>query len=105
MTATAAPTVKDQELITLGLVDSKDVNSISDLNTSQLNESYSSEEKQKDDFINIFICHLIFYAIFCVSLVLHILIDLGLGYFIKNIFNQVVRLKKETVFEKSPAFA
>ena len=103
MTATAAPTVKDQELVSFGLVESASVNSINDFIPSKLNESEVSSEKS--DFVNTFICHVIFYAIFCVSLVLHILIDLGLWSFIENKFTQLMDVGKKAVFEKSPAFA
>ena len=103
MTATAAPTVKDQELVSFGLVESASVNSINDFIPSKLNESEVSSEKS--DFVNTFICHVIFYAIFCVSLVLHILIDLGLGSLVKNQFLQLFKIVKNTVDVKNPAFA
>tara|TARA_Y100001968_G_C18722940_1_gene420990 strand:+ start:168 stop:476 length:309 start_codon:yes stop_codon:yes gene_type:complete len=102
MTVTAASTVKDRELMPLGLVESASVNSFADFVPSNLNQK---EAKEKDDFINIFICHLIFYAIFCISLVLHILIDLGLGLFFKNILFQLIESAKNSVDEKKPAFA
>ena len=109
MTATAAPTVKDQELVSFGLVESASVNSFADFIPSKLSESpvktEQQTEKEKDDFKNSFICHLIFYTFLCVSIVLHILIDLGLGSFIKNKFVQLMELGKKNIFEKSPAFA
>ena len=65
-----------------------------------------ADPKQKDDdFINQFICHLIFYAFFVVSLVLYILLDLGLGSFLKNKFFQLIGLRNQALFEKAPAFA
>ena len=103
--AAAAPTVKDQELMPFGLVESAGVNAFADFVLSKLNETESKEEKEKNDFINIFICHLIFYAVFCISLVLHILIDLGLGSFVKNKFLQLIEVTKNIVVERSPAFA
>ncbi len=102
MTATAAPTVKDQELMPFGLVESASVNSFSDFVPSNLNET---EANEKNDFINIFICHLIFYTLFCISLVFHILIDLGLGSFLKNQFLKLIEIVKNTVVVKNPAFA
>jgi len=105
MTAAAAPTVKDQELMPFGLVESAGVNAFADFVPSKLNETESNEEKEKNDFINIFICHLIFYAVFCISIVLHILIDLGLGSFVKNKFLQLIEIAKNIVVEKKPAFA
>ena len=103
MTTTTAQTVKDLELVSLGLVESASVNSISDFIPSKLNESKAPEEEE--NFVNTFICHLIFYAFFCVALVLHILIDLGLWSFIENKFTQLKAVGQKTVFEKSPAFA
>ena len=105
MTSTAAPNVKDQELMPFELVESASVNSFADLAPSNSNETAANEEKEKNDFVNIFICHLIFYVIFCISLVLHILIDLGLGSFVKNQFLQLIEIAKNTFFEKNPAFA
>ena len=104
MTATASPTVKDQELMPFGLVESASVNSFADFVPSNLNETQANA-KEKNDFINIFICHLIFYAVFCISLVLHILIDLGLGSFVKNKSSQLIEIAKNIVVEKNPAFA
>ncbi len=105
MTATAAPTVKDQELMPYGLVESASVNSFVDFGSSNLNETEANKEKEVNDFINTFICHLIFYAVFCISLVLHILIDLGLGSLVKNQFLHLIEIAKNTVVVKNPAFA
>ena len=102
MTATAASRVKDQELMPFGLVESASVNSFADFVPSNLNKT---EAKEKNDFINIFICHLIFYSIFCISLVLHIVIDLGLGSAVKNQFLQLIEISKNTVNVKNPSFA
>ncbi len=103
MSATTVTTVKDQDLVSFGLVESASVNSIADFIPLELNQSPVTTKKE--DFKNTFICHLIFYAFLCVSLVLHVLIDLGLGSFIKNKFVQLIGLGKQTVFEKRPAFA
>ena len=105
MTATADESVKEQELISFGFVESAGVNSIAEFVPSNLNVMETNEAKEKNDFINIFICHLIFYAVFCISLLMHILIDLGLGSFIKNKFIQLIEITKNTVVERSPAFA
>ncbi len=105
MTATAAPAVKDQEFVSFGLVESASVNSFADFAHSNLNKTEANVEKEKNDFINIFICHLIFYSVFCISIVLHILIDLGFGSFVKNKFLQLIAIAKNTVVEKKPAFA
>ncbi len=105
MTANAASRIKDQELMPFELVETANVNSFANFVPSNLNETEANEEKEKNDFINIFICHLIFYLVFCISLVLHILIDLGLGSFVKNQFLHLIEIAKNTVVEKNPAFA
>ena len=105
MTAPADESVKKQELISFGFVESAGVNSIAEFVPSNLNVMETNEAKEKNDFINIFICHLIFYAVFCISLLMHILIDLGLGSFIKNKFIQLIEITKNIVVERSPAFA
>ncbi len=105
MTATAAPTAKDQGLMPHGLVESASVNSFADFVSSNSNETEASKEKEVNDFINTFICHLIFYVVFCISLVLYILIDLGLGSFVKSKFFQLIDTAKNIAIEKKPAFA
>ena len=105
MTAAADESVKEQELIPFGFVESAGVNSIAEFVPSNLNVMETNEAKEKNDFINSFICHLIFYAVFCISLLMHILIDLGLGSFIKNKFIQLIEITKNIFVERSPAFA
>ncbi len=109
MTTTAAPTVKDQELVSFGLVESASVNSFADFIPSKRNETQvnteDQTEKENEDFINSFICHLIFYTFLCVSIFLHILIDLGLGSFIRKIFVQLLGMGKKNTLEKLHAFA
>ena len=109
MTATATSPLKDPKLVPSGLVESASVNSFADFIPSQFNEIHvttsNETEKEADDFINNFICHLIFYSFFCVALVLHILIDLGLGSFLKQQFVKLTSVGKKTFFKQSPAFA
>ena len=109
MTTTVAPKVKGQKLASFGLVESASVNSFADFIPSKSNESKENIEqetsKENEDFINEFICLMIFYSFLCVSIVLHILIDLGLGSFIKNEFTQLMEFGKKTLFDKGPAFA
>ena len=105
MTANVSPTVKDQELASFGLVESASVNSFADFIPSKLNESPVDIEKKEDDFKNLFICHLIFYCFFCISLFMYILIDLGFGSFIKNKFFQLVGFGSKTFFDKRLVFA
>ena len=105
MNTATAPTVKDQELLPFGLVESAGVNAFADFSPSNLNETESNEEKEKNDFINIFICHLIFYSVFCIAIVLHILIDLGLGSIVKKTFIELIEIAKNLFVVKNPAFA
>ena len=109
MTTTVAPKVKGQKLASFGLVESASVNSFADFIPSKSNESKENIEqeirKENQDFKNEFICHMIFYAFLCVSIVLHILIDLGFGSFIKTKFTQLMDTGKTTLFDKGPAFA
>ena len=105
MASTSPPAVIEQELISSELVESASVNSFSDFIPSKLNKKEDITEKEKSGFINTFICHLIFYAFLCISLVLHIIIDLGLGPVIKKTFIYFIELIKKYLVEKSPAFA
>ena len=104
MTATTPSTVKDHELVSFGLVESAGVNSFSDFMPSKYSDS-QEKFKNENDFKNILICHLIFYVLFCVSLFLHILLDLGLGSFIKNSFFRMIGFREKTFFDKRPVFA
>ena len=105
MTVNAVPKVKNQDLASFGLVESASVNSFADFIPSKFNENQLDIEKKGQDFKHLFICHLIFYCFFCISLVLYIFIDLGLGSFIKNKFFQLVQIGGKTFFEKRPVFA
>ena len=109
MTTTAAPSVKDSEIVSFGLVESASVNSFADFIPSKLAEGQlandQDKDNKKDDFINSFICHLLFYTVLCISIVLHILIDLGLGFFIKKQFVHLTELGRKSIFFKSPSFA
>ena len=109
MTVIAPSTVSDQEKVSFGLIESASVNSFADFIPSKPDESPAKTEYQpekvKEDFKNSFICHLIFYTFLCVSIVLHILIDLGLGLFIKNKFVQLIEIARNSLVEKKPVFA
>ena len=102
---TSAPTVKESEQVSFGLVESASVNSITDFIPSKSKGHEVKVDMEKEDFINTFICHFIFYLFFCVSIVLHILIDLGLGSFLKKSFNQLIGITNKRFFENKPAFA
>ena len=105
MTAVAVPLVKDQDIVQFGLVESASVNSITDFAVSKSDKSEVNTQVEDENFVNTFICHLIFYLVFCVSLALHILIDLGLGSFIKSKFTQLIGGLLKPGIKKSPAFA
>ena len=105
MFTSASPGVKDKELMSLGLVESAGVNSFSDFSTLNSRGKEAKVENEKNYFIDIFICHLIFYTVFCISLVLHILFDLGLGSLIKNQFLHLIEIAKNTFVRQEPAFA
>ena len=104
MTATAT-TVRDQELLSFGLVESASVNSINDFTPSISNESKVISDEKNEDFVMTFIFHLIFYGVLCISIVLHILIDLGFGYFIKKQFVHFFGLRRKAFLQRKPAFA
>ncbi len=72
----SAQTVIDQELAQFGWIDSVATNSISDFNSTIVEEA---NDEKNSDFIDIYICHFIFFAIYCYSLFLYIVIDLGFG--------------------------
>tara|TARA_B100000700_G_scaffold182518_1_gene201402 strand:- start:291 stop:608 length:318 start_codon:yes stop_codon:yes gene_type:complete len=105
MTATVVPIVKDQDLSESCSVESTSNNSIAEFVPSKTNKKDLIDEKEKIEFVNTFICHLIFYAFLCISLVLHILIDLGLGYIVRKAFIQLIELIKNNFLEEDPAFA
>ena len=104
MTSTANPTVKDKKIERFGLVESASVNSITDFTPSKLTDTKANNEKEKEDFLNTFICHLIFYLFLLISLVLHILIDLGLGDFLKTQISNLMEFKKKNVVKDVPSF-
>ena len=101
----ATATVKDQGSVQFELNDTETINSISDFNTIKLKESEDFYCNQKEDFLNTFICHLIFYAVFCISIVVHIFLDLGLGSFIKNKLIQLISIARRIGSNNIPDFA
>ena len=104
MTSTAAESVKDQELISFGFVESASVNSFADSVPSNLNEM-ETNEKRKKMILLIFYLSSDFLWGFLHFLVMHIIIDLGLGSFIKNQFIQLIEIDKKFFVETKPAFA
>ena len=105
MSSAAVPTVKDKELVAYGLVEAASVNSFADFKTSNFDESKVTPEKAKKDFVNTFICHLIFYSFYCIAIAVHIFIDLGLRAFLKNKLSNFIGPSKKAVVDKSLSFA
>ena len=105
MTSSVTSTVNDKELFSCGLIESASVNSFADFISSKSNDKEVIVEHENNDFINNFICHLIFYSVLCFSLVLHIVIDLGLGSFVRKLFVRFMEIARHNVFEMNPAFA
>ena len=96
---TSALKIIDQELAQFGWVESIATNSISDFKSPKIDvEEQTTNEKENEkesDLIDKFICHLIFYVVFCYSLFLYIFIDLGFGSFLKNKVNTLFKLQKK----------
>tara|TARA_Y100001933_G_scaffold241052_1_gene267131 strand:+ start:74 stop:397 length:324 start_codon:yes stop_codon:yes gene_type:complete len=95
MTSTSALKNIDQELAQFGWVESIATNSISDFNSSKIDVEEKITNEKESDLLDKFICHLIFYVVFCYSLALHIIIDLGFGSFLKNKLNTLFKIYKE----------
>ncbi len=95
----------DQELAQFGWVESIATNSINDFQSPKSNIEEEEEEtigKKNSDPIDIFICHLIFYIIFCYCLFLYVVIDLGFGSFIKNKVTTLIKFENKSAI---PAFS
>ena len=95
MTSTSALKNIDQELAQFGWVESIATNSISDFNSSKIDVEEKIINDKESDLLDKFICHLIFYVVFCYSLVLYIFIDLGFGSFLKNKLSTLFEIYKE----------
>ena len=95
MTSTSALKNIDQELAQFGWVESIATNSISDFNSSKTDVEEKITNEKESDLLDKFICHLIFYVVFCYSLALYIFIDLGFGSFLKNKLNTLFKIYKE----------
>ena len=94
MTSTSALKNIDQELAQFGWVESIATNSISDFNSFKIDVEENITNEKEPDLLDKFICHLIFYVVFCYSLFLYIFIDLGFGSFFKNKVNTLLKLQK-----------
>ena len=105
MTTPSVLSLKNQEICSPKFVETTSENSIADFIPSMVGEQDTKFERNKNDFINTFICHLIFYGIFCVAIVLHVIFDLGVGTFMKKIFTQLIQIVRNNGFENNPSFA
>ena len=74
----------DHELAQFGWVESIATNSIIDFKSPNIDIEEQKTYEKKSDFTDTFICHMIFYVIFCYSLFLYVLIDLNFGTFLKK---------------------
>ena len=98
---TSALKIIDQELSQFGWGESIATNSISDFKSPKIDIEEPTTNEKESDLIDTFIYHLIFYVVFCYSLILYIFIDLGFGSFLKDKMNTLFKLQKQ--FEQ-PSF-
>ena len=92
---TSAQAVIDQELAQFGWVESIANNSISNFKSPRINKLEKATEAKRSDFVDTFICHLIFYVIFCYSIFLYVFIDLGFGSLLGNQVTRLIKLKEK----------
>ncbi len=90
---TSAQKIIDQELAQFGWVESIATNSISDFKSAKIGVEEQKTNKKESNLTDKFICHLIFYVVFCYSLFLYVFIDLGFGSFLKNKVNTLFKFK------------
>ena len=99
---TSVQQITDQEIAQFGWVDSIATNSISDFKSYKVNVDKNKTDEKEFDFTDVFICHLIFYVLFCYSLLLYVFIDLEFISFLKNLVNKFI---KSTKLRYSPFFS
>ena len=92
---TSAQKIIDQELAQFGWVESIATNSISDFKSPKESVVELRNDVKTSNLIDTFICHSIFYVIFCYSLCLYVFIDLGFGFFLKNKVNRWLKVQKK----------
>ena len=97
---TSALKIIDQELAQFGWVEPIATNSISDFKSPKIDVEEQKTNEKESDLIDTFICHLIFYVVFCYSLLIYIFIDLGFGSFLRNNLNKLFKFQKK--FESYP---
>ena len=92
---TSSLKIIDQELAQFGWVESIATNSISDFKSPNIDIEEQTTNENESDLIDTFICHLIFYVVFCYSLFLYIYFDLDFGFFLKKKVNTLFKLQKQ----------
>ena len=92
---TSALKIIDQELAQFGWVESIATNSISDFKSPNIDIEEQTTNEKEPDLTDTFICHLIFYVVFCYSLFLYVFVDLGFGSFLKNKVNALFNAQKK----------
>ena len=91
---TSAQPIIDQELEQFGWMESIATNSIINFKSPSLNVVQKKPDERNSDYIDSFICHIIFCVIFCYSLFIYVVIDLGLGSFVKNKVITLIKYNK-----------
>ena len=90
---TSALKIIDQELAQFGWVESIATNSISDFKSPNIDVEEQTTTEKESDLIDTFICHLIFYVVFCYSLFLYIIFTVNTTFsqeeVAKKILNQM----------------
>ena len=92
---TSVQQIIDQELAQFGWVESIATNSISDFKSPKESVEELRTDESTSDLIDTFICHFIFYMIFCYSLFLYVVIDLGFGSFVGNKLTKLIKPNKK----------
>ena len=87
---TSAQQINDQELAQFGWVESIATNSISNFQSPRESLVELETYEKTSNHIDTFICHSIFYVIFCYALFLYVFSDLGLGFFLQNKINKLL---------------
>ena len=95
---TSSQTLIDQDLAQFGWVESIGTNSISDFKNPYENTETNLTGLDKFSLVDIFICHMVFYVIFCYSLFIFVVIDLGFGSFLKNKITTIMETKIAPLF-------
>ena len=92
---TSAQPIIDQELAQFGWVESIATNSISDFKSPRESLVEQTAYEKTSNHIDTFICHSIFYVIFCYSLFIYVFSDLGLGFFLQNKINKLLKVQNK----------